>query len=135
DAEILHVGEAARHLVGDVEAHDRAAHDLVILRRLDRRLLVELEREIVPAGELAIGEGLAGGRCDDAVADAEVARFGIESVRCVLEQRAPRRRRRLAQLHAAILDRQAAGGVKAVSPWITAIRAIRTSSSLATIWV
>ena len=110
-AEVLHVGEAAGHLVRNVEARHRLADDLVVLRVLrSAGFVVELEREDLAADELAVADPLAAG-ADDAVGDREVLRLGAPDAWPASSSSAPcARRRRLADLHAAVLDRQAAAG-------------------------
>src|SRR5262249_1895823 len=107
--EVLHVGEAAGDLVGNVDARLRLADDLVILRRLllHRLFGIERDREVFPADQLAVADLLAAAR-DHAVGDGEIAR--AELLGGFREQRLPRGRCGLAQLHAADLDAQAAPG-------------------------
>ena len=62
-AQIVDVGEAPGHLGRDVDARDRLADDLVVLRVLELRRLgvVELDREHLAADQLAIADAAIAG--------------------------------------------------------------------------
>jgi hypothetical protein len=108
--EILHVGEAASDLVGNVDPRDRLADDLVVLRRffLHRLLGVELDREAFAADQFAIADLFASPGPDDAVGNSEIIR--AELLGGFREQRLARSGRGLPQLHPAKLNREAAPG-------------------------
>ena len=109
--EILHVGEAAGDLVGDVEPRHRLADDPVILRILQRRLRVDLDVELAAADELRIAQLRATGlAADHAVLDQQRLAVGLQPPGGQAEQRLARGRRRLPDLHAADLHRHAAVG-------------------------
>ena len=110
-AEVLHVGELAGDLVGNIDARHRLADHLVVLGvlRLGRLGVVELEGELLAADQLAVADLLAAA-ADDAVGDRELFLLDAEALGRLVEQRVPRGRRRVADLHAAELDREAAPG-------------------------
>ena len=109
--QIVDVGEAPRHLGRDIDAPDRLADDRVVLRVLELRRLgvVELDLEHLAADQLAIADAAIAG-ADDAVGHAQLFRLGVEALRRLLDQRRARGRRRVADLHAAGLDGEAAPG-------------------------
>ena len=114
-AEVLHVAEPARHLVGNVEAGHRLADELVILRVLflRRRFGIELDGKTLAADKLGIGDLLAAAG-NDAVGDGELRGRHAELFCRGVEECRACRRRGLAQLHAADLNGQAAPGLALV---------------------
>ena len=110
-AEVLHVGETSRHFVRDIDARHRLADDLVVLGVLAGGgfAVVELERERLAADQLAVADAFVAGT-DDAVGDPEFLLLGTEALGRFVEKRGLGRRRRVAQLHAADLDGEAAPG-------------------------
>jgi hypothetical protein len=107
--EVLHVGEAAGHLVRDVEPRDRLADDGVIPRVLRHRLGVDLQLQVAATHELRVGNaGAAAARRDHAVGDCERLLRDTEPCRRLRKQCLARGGCRLPDLHAANLDRQAA---------------------------
>ncbi len=110
-AEVLHVDEAPRHFVGNVDPRHRLAHHFVVLRILAGGGfgMIELQRERFAPDQLAIAHPFAAG-ADDAIDNPEVLRLGVQAFGRLLEQRSPGGRRGVTQLHAADLDRQAAPG-------------------------
>ncbi len=57
--EIVYVGKLARHFGRNVVAGNRLSHDFVVRWIFERRLLVELQRKVLAADQLAIGHLLA----------------------------------------------------------------------------
>ena len=110
-AEVLHVGERAHHLAGDVDARHRLADDLEVLGVLGRhRLLgIELDGEALAPDQLAIGDALAAA-ADDAVRHREVFLLDAEAFGRLVDQRRFGRGRGLSDLDAADLDGEAAPG-------------------------
>ena len=138
-AHVLHVGDAAGDLAGNVEARDRLADDLVGRGRLRRALAGRLAVEIGRAGELAIGDLAAVGAPMTPSVTVSVIRCDAELLRGEVEQHGAHLGAGEAQRRAAVLDRLAAGGLTlrsasgAVSPEIIVTRASGRSSSSAAI--
>ena len=111
--EVLHVGEAAGDLCGDVDPRLRLADDLVVLRRLflHRLFGIERDRKALAADQLAVAHVLAAAR-NHAVCDGELV--GAELLCRFRHQCLARGGRCLTQLHAAKLDGEAAPGVALV---------------------
>ena len=109
-ANVLHEGEPPGDLGGDVEAGHRPPHDRVGRRIFERRLRVDLQRKRTAAEQLAVRRLLAARpRSDGPVLHHQIAGGYAEPLRRLLHQRAPRGGGRLADLHPALLDGQAAG--------------------------
>src|SRR5262249_61374297 len=94
-----------------VEARNRCADRLVLLGFLGAGRLgwVKLERNRLAPDQLPVADALPAD-ADHAVGDLEVLLLGAEALCRLLEQRGLRGRRRIAQLHAADLDREAPPG-------------------------
>ncbi len=108
-AEVLHVGEASRHLVGNVDARHRLSHEPEILGVLAGRGLgrIELERKRLATDERAVADAFVAG-ADDAIGDLQFVLGDAEAFGCLVEQRGLGGRCGVAQLHAADLHREAA---------------------------
>ena len=105
--EILHVGEAARDFVRNVEPCDGLADDRVGCRVFQRRLGVDLHREIALADDFGISDAASRRlRCGRrARRRLRAARRAFSRLR---RERLARSGRSLPDLHAAVLDREAA---------------------------
>ena len=77
-AEVLHVGEASRHFVRDVDARHRLADQFVVLGifRGGGLGVVELERERFASDQLAVADPFVAG-ADHAVDDLEILFLGV----------------------------------------------------------
>jgi hypothetical protein len=107
-AEVLHIREASVDLVRDVESGNRLADDRVILRLLERCLGVHFELHVVAADQLRVADARAAGfRANDAVVNDQIITRNAEARRRLRDQRIAGGGRRLADLHAAVLYRQA----------------------------
>jgi hypothetical protein len=113
--EVLHIGEAARRLLGHVGARDRFADQLERFRVFggNRLLRVELERKRFAADQLRVGHALAAAT-DGAVGDRKRFLGDAEARGRSVEQRGAGRGRRLADLHPPDLDGEAAPGLALV---------------------
>ena len=107
---VLHVPPLAGDLRRDVDARHRRTNDGVLAGALERRGLVDLQVELAIPDELAVGDALSriGLDANHAVPDLQRVRRDAEPLSRLLEQCLARRGRRLADLDAADLDRQAA---------------------------
>ena len=105
--EDLHVGKAAHDLVGNIDARLRFADDFVVLRRffLHRLLGIERDGKVFAADQLAVAHFLAA-TGNNAIGDSQLV--GSELLCGFRHERLARRRCRLAKLHAAHLNREAA---------------------------
>jgi len=111
DAEVVHVLEGAGDLPRDVEPADRLADDGEVLRVLGGRLGIELQIELLAADELPVADSLAAGLGHDpALRNRERFLVGGELGRRLGNESLSRRGRGLADLHAAVLDGEAAEG-------------------------
>src|SRR5919197_5739758 len=105
--EVMHVREAPGDLLRDIKPRQRLADDGVARRILERRFRIELELETALAHELCVRDALAA-TAYPTVRGGELAPRNTELCGCTVNERLARRSARLADLHAAVLDRQAA---------------------------
>ena len=108
DAEVLHVGECAGHLAGNIDSRNRLTDNLVVFRILHRGIGVDPQRKALAADEFSVGDLLARLGVNNTVNDGEVRLVGIKPRSRFLQQRVFGGRGRLPQLHAPDLDREAA---------------------------
>ena len=111
NAEVLHVRELSRQLAWNIEPSNRLAHDLVVVGVFCGARGVDLEGEVLPVDQLRIGDHVAARfRSDRSIRDDEIFFRRSKASGRFVQKRHAGSRRRLADLHATYLGRQAAIG-------------------------
>ncbi len=108
--QVLHIGDAAGDLAGNVETLDRLADDLVGGRRLRLCLSRDLAMEIGVAGQIAIAHLAAVRRADDTIRHRKRRGIDAEALGREFDENLAHLRASEAQRNAAVFDRLAAGG-------------------------